>query len=356
MNYIKEMNAFHAKRETEPLSIAASMLWFVLMDVNNRARWKKQFSTPVSLLTGKTGLTEGTFKSARSELRKKGYIRVKSQSGNRAAIYEMVSLADEGKAYVPGGNGGDNHEDNDNHDDKADHNNDASHSESETVETLAAPCLSASGTTPGKQTNHTGGSKSDGKVNRKAAGKAGTLNKRKEIKQKEIKDQHHAAADVILFYRDNFTTSRSAHPAQDIGPHITDKLIRWTGDLGEELVRCAMERALNQGVTKWAYTEKILQKWADKGVRTIADVSALDLAFEQKQANCQQQRTNRPAEIVPDWFREREQQQESADGQVKAEVPVFDADAADRERVELEALLALHSNKGKRELQGSHLQ
>jgi len=65
MNYLKEINAFHASQETEPLTIAAAYLWIVLMDINNRAGWREQFSVAATLLCAKTSLKEGTFKRAR---------------------------------------------------------------------------------------------------------------------------------------------------------------------------------------------------------------------------------------------------------------------------------------------------
>src|SRR5699024_6973401 len=44
MNYIKEIDAFHIKQETDPLTSAAAYLWFVLMDINSRTGWKEEFS------------------------------------------------------------------------------------------------------------------------------------------------------------------------------------------------------------------------------------------------------------------------------------------------------------------------
>lgn len=93
MNYIKEVNAFHNRLETNPLATAAANLWHVLMHVNNRAGWLEEFTVAVSVLCAKASLTESTFKRARAELQEKGYIRYKSQGGNRAAIYEIISLA-----------------------------------------------------------------------------------------------------------------------------------------------------------------------------------------------------------------------------------------------------------------------
>jgi len=95
MNYIKEIDAFHIKQETDPLTSAAAYLWFVLMDINSRTGWKKEISVGAPLLCVKAALSEGTFKRARKELQEKGYIHVVSQGANRAAAYQMISLVND---------------------------------------------------------------------------------------------------------------------------------------------------------------------------------------------------------------------------------------------------------------------
>ena len=95
MNYIKEIDAFHIRQETDPLTSAAAYLWFVLMDINSRTGWKKEFSVGAPLLCVKAALSEGTFKRARKELQEKGYIHVVSQGANRSAAYQMISLVND---------------------------------------------------------------------------------------------------------------------------------------------------------------------------------------------------------------------------------------------------------------------
>src|SRR5690625_4916810 len=92
MNYIKEINAFYIWQETNPLTTSAAHLWSVLMHVNNRTRWKKEFTVAASVLCVKSALSESTFRRARKELADKGYIHYKSQGANRAAVYQMISL------------------------------------------------------------------------------------------------------------------------------------------------------------------------------------------------------------------------------------------------------------------------
>src|SRR5690625_2872890 len=94
MNYIKEINAFYQRQETNPLSSHAANLWHTLMHVNNRAGWKRTFTVAVSVLCSKGNLSNSTFKRARTELHDKGYIHYESRRGNQAAIYQIISLVE----------------------------------------------------------------------------------------------------------------------------------------------------------------------------------------------------------------------------------------------------------------------
>lgn len=91
MNYIKELNAFYQQITFEPLSGAAVALWNTLMHFNNRCGWRKQFSVAAGILELTAGIRGGTFQRARAELQEKGFITVTKRSGNRAALYQMIS-------------------------------------------------------------------------------------------------------------------------------------------------------------------------------------------------------------------------------------------------------------------------
>lgn len=91
MNYLKEINAFHDRIVTNPLSVGAKVLWFTLMQVNNKARWVKEFSIAGNLICCLTGLSKSSFLRARAELRDKGFITYRSR-GTKAPMYQMVSL------------------------------------------------------------------------------------------------------------------------------------------------------------------------------------------------------------------------------------------------------------------------
>ena len=95
MNYIKAINAFYDQQEFNPLSASAITLWHGLMHVNNKSRWKKEFSAAMTVLCVKTGLSEAGVRKARKELTEKGYLTFQSRKGNQAPIYQIVPLYEE---------------------------------------------------------------------------------------------------------------------------------------------------------------------------------------------------------------------------------------------------------------------
>lgn len=90
VNYIKEINAFYQRQETNPLSSATANLCHTSMHVNNRTGLIREFTVASLALCSKANLTESTFKRARTELSDKGYIFYESQGGNRAAKYQII--------------------------------------------------------------------------------------------------------------------------------------------------------------------------------------------------------------------------------------------------------------------------
>lgn len=93
MNYIKLLNAFYDRLETNPLSTSAIVLWHALVHVNNKTGWRNEFSVAVSVLRIKTGLSEKSVTNARNELDQKGYLFFKSRKGNQSALYQIIDLS-----------------------------------------------------------------------------------------------------------------------------------------------------------------------------------------------------------------------------------------------------------------------
>ncbi|PWE71478.1 DNA replication protein [Bacillus cereus] len=84
----------------------------------------------------------------------------------------------------------------------------------------------------------------------------------------------------------NLTISSSKNPfsfyESNIGvlnPFMADSIDQWVKDTSEELVIAAMERALKQQ-KKWNYAEGILKQWANKNIKTLADVEALEAEYQ----------------------------------------------------------------------------
>ncbi|MFC7319824.1 DnaD domain-containing protein [Halobacillus campisalis] len=218
MNYIKELNAFHDQTDVDKLSSSAVALWITMMQLNNKTGWKKEFAVPCSVILGKAGLAETSFKRARAELKKKGYIKHRSAGRNHAPYYEMISRVIEPWVNV--------------------------------------------GEAPGKD---------DPRDVQEGAGEA-SLFKRKEIKRKE-KEGVGVYASAYEFYQENIGF---------LSPYIAERITLWCDEMSEELVIEAMKRAINNNKRFFQYCEGILQKWQSLGVRSLADVKAIEMESRSK--------------------------------------------------------------------------
>lgn len=92
-NYIKEMNDFYDLLELNSISASAIVLWSALMHINNKYRWKREFTVALSTLEVKTSLKRKTIERARNELKQRGLVKWRSRRGNQSAVYEMVPVA-----------------------------------------------------------------------------------------------------------------------------------------------------------------------------------------------------------------------------------------------------------------------
>ncbi|AJG73595.1 DnaD domain protein (plasmid) [Bacillus thuringiensis] len=88
--------------------------------------------------------------------------------------------------------------------------------------------------------------------------------------QQNINLQSSSSNNVFSFYENNFGI---------LNPFVADSITQWANDTGEELVQAAMERALKQQ-KKWNYAEGILKQWANKNIKTLSDVEALEAEYQ----------------------------------------------------------------------------
>ncbi|WP_085524465.1 DnaD domain protein [Tuberibacillus sp. Marseille-P3662] len=94
MNYLRELNAFYNRMETMELSTSAIALWHALMHINNNAGWREQFTVSLSVLSGKSGLSQRMVSKARSELNEKGFIDFQPRRGSQSGQYQIRRLSE----------------------------------------------------------------------------------------------------------------------------------------------------------------------------------------------------------------------------------------------------------------------
>ncbi|MBN9653295.1 DnaD domain protein [Halobacillus sp. GSS1] len=219
MNYIKAINAFYDHQEFNPLTSAAINLWHSLMHVNNKSRWKKEFTASMTVLCLKSNLSESSIRKARKELAEKGYVTFTSRPGNQAPIYRIIPLYEE------------------------------MDSENDSVE-------------------ENSGDKSNGSD----TGKSNTLNKQNETKEKEAvvetpaENPHH-------FYENNIGT---------LSPFIAEKITQWCEEMSDELVIQSMKLAVESNKPFFSYCEGILKQWQQAGVRTLRGAERAQEAHKKK--------------------------------------------------------------------------
>ncbi|MEN0965711.1 DnaD domain-containing protein [Listeria monocytogenes] len=104
-------------------------------------------------------------------------------------------------------------------------------------------------------------------------------------------------------------------------PIEQEKLLAWVDDFSgnQEIVFKALEVTSEQGANKrnYAYVNKILRNWEERGFKTVADVNAA----EEERRKQNEQKYNKPAygkynknqkqEVLPDWFDKTEKQPEN---------------------------------------------
>jgi DnaD/phage-associated family protein len=96
LDYIREVHAFYNELEINPLSSSAISLWHALWHIRIKSGSKDKFTVPVGTLSLKSGLSDRTVSNARNELKTKDYITFQSRGGNKAALYQILSLS----AYI----------------------------------------------------------------------------------------------------------------------------------------------------------------------------------------------------------------------------------------------------------------
>ncbi|MFD1608853.1 DnaD domain-containing protein [Oceanobacillus luteolus] len=326
MNYIKEINAFYDLQEQTPLSGSAIALWYALMHINNKTRWKNRFTSPGSVLRNKAGLTESSFKRARAELESLGYIEVESQGRGKAPVYKMNSLVVEdeevfGIDAVFQGSETEVSFHGISIDRKEEHileTGDQEHLQSKPRLTHHAdqsinppPAQNVDDQltdTPDQLVTHLPDHKpaplykqyinktktKRNNINASAADTGADVFVDRKMNQQE------KGSDAIVFYQENFGL---------VGPFVAESLQDWIQTLGEELVIEAMKRALERNKTSWGYVKSILNDWYKKGIRTVGEAEAELVAFENERREKKGLSGGffvKKRDIIPEWYGEEE--------------------------------------------------
>lgn len=268
MNYIKEINAFYDLMEREPLSASAVNLWHTLLHINNKAGWIEEFTVSSTILKLKGGLSDSSFKRARKELEERGFIEWRSRGRNLAPFYRMKSLCVEF--------------------------NSAGEYGSSLVETEM-----------NQQVDHTMDHRTDQQMNQQTNQQVNSqtapLIKQKETKQKEMKQsrQEGTRTDAVAFYQDNFGL---------VTPFLTEELLTWINDFGDDFVIEAMKRALVRGKLNFSYVRGIMNSWLNQGIRTVEELKLSELEGRNSgnSGSGWNRSRSRSGEVVPEWFLERQ--------------------------------------------------
>ena len=90
MNYLAEINAFHRLMRRQPLSEAAQLLWFKLMDFDNHLFWQTPFQIDNDRLAGLLGSSENKAKAARDQLIQAGLLEFTQGVKRKPSSYRLI--------------------------------------------------------------------------------------------------------------------------------------------------------------------------------------------------------------------------------------------------------------------------
>lgn len=263
MNYIKLINAFYDRLETNPLSTSAIALWHALVHVNNKAGWLVEFSVAASVLCVKTGLSERTITNARNDLKMKGFIDFRSRKGNRSAVYKIYDLSE-----------------------NITHN--ISHKEE--VSEINAD----------KTSCNVSDSLSDN-----VSCNVSALYKLNETKQNETNtaaDNTRTQENYFDTYMICFAHQPSALQIQEINSFIDQD------GLSVEVICDAFKKAAENGY-KYNYARGILNSWAKKGIKSLSDVKREQESYELSRKTARRKPVR--SEKLPDWFVQQKESQQT---------------------------------------------
>lgn len=124
------------------------------------------------------------------------------------------------------------------------------------------------------------------------------IDKERELQQEENsgnKKDDAAVADYKLafnFYENNFGV---------LSPHIGEDLKSWVDETGIDLVLEALKKTI-ENQKNYSYAVGIMRNWAKNNIKTIDDVRAEEVAFNNKNKKRFNHSKPRKKETLPDWI------------------------------------------------------
>ncbi|GAA0491061.1 DnaD domain protein [Salinibacillus aidingensis] len=100
---------------------------------------------------------------------------------------------------------------------------------------------------------------------------------REREKEREVEEENATStpSDAIQFYQNNFGV---------ISPYVSEDMISWIEDLGDEMVIEALRRSLERNKASWGYAKSILQSWFKKGIKSLEQAKAEEVEYKNQQA------------------------------------------------------------------------
>lgn len=92
MDYIKELNAFRDFQMYNRLTTSQIVLWYALIQTNNKAGWRESFTVANPVLQFMTGLSRQSLDNARNQLVQLGLIDYTSGTTRQAGRYKLFSV------------------------------------------------------------------------------------------------------------------------------------------------------------------------------------------------------------------------------------------------------------------------
>lgn len=120
---------------------------------------------------------------------------------------------------------------------------------------------------------------------------------RVEYKNELNLEQDKEKVDAIVFYQNNIGMLR---------PYTTDEILNWIEDTSDEIVIYALKMALEQNKPSWGYAKAILQQWHSNNIRTVEQIEAAQLEFQNRKKWNNNNHSIGTGSNDPEWFKNKE--------------------------------------------------